>query len=313
MRKYGYMAVMIQCTMCNEQNDSVRGLAMDKFIEVKNVFFQYDTIEDDEKNSEAEFALKGIDLEINRGEFVAIVGHNGSGKSTLAKHFNSIYLPTTGDVFVDGMNTKDDDYLFDIRKKVGLVLQNPDNQIVAGIVEEDVAFGCENLGVPPEEIRKRVDNALKTVDMYEYRTHSPDKLSGGQKQRVAIAGIIAMEPECIVLDEPTAMLDPQGRDEVIYTVMKLNKEQGITIILITHYMEEAVLADRVIMIDSGKVFTDGTPREVFAKYELLKQHRLDVPQATELNHRLKGCGFELPDCVLDEEECVHALMKIIGS
>lgn len=286
---------------------------MERFIEVKNVFFQYDTVEDEEKSSEAEFALKGIDLEIDKGEFVAIVGHNGSGKSTLAKHFNSIYLPTTGDVFVDGMNTKDDDHLFDIRKKVGLVLQNPDNQIVAGIVEEDVAFGCENLGMPPKEIRERVDNALKTVGMYEYRMHSPDKLSGGQKQRVAIAGIIAMEPECIVLDEPTAMLDPQGRDEVISTVMKLNSEQGITIILITHYMEEAVLADRVIMVDSGKVFTDGTPREVFAKCELLKQHRLDVPQATELNHRLKGCGFELPDCVLDEEECVNALMKIIGS
>ncbi len=275
-------------------------------IEVKEVYFQYEGTEEEKK-----YALNGVNMTINDGEFVAIVGHNGSGKSTLAKHFNSIYLPSTGDVIVDGMNTEDDEHLFDIRKKVGLVLQNPDNQIVAGIVEEDVAFGCENLGIPPKEIRERVDNALKAVDMYEYRTHSPDKLSGGQKQRIAIAGIIAMEPECIVLDEPTAMLDPQGRQEVISTVQKLNKERGITIILITHYMEEAVLADRVIMMDSGKVLTEGTPREVFAQVEMLKKHRLDVPQATELCYRLKGCGYELPDCVLDENECAKALEKLL--
>ena len=275
-------------------------------IEVKDVYFQYEGTEKEKK-----YALNGVNMTIKDGEFVAIVGHNGSGKSTLAKHFNSIYLPTTGDVLVDGMNTEDDDHLFDIRKKVGLVLQNPDNQIVAGIVEEDVAFGCENLGIPPKEIRKRVDESLKAVDMYEYRTHSPDKLSGGQKQRIAIAGIIAMEPECIVLDEPTAMLDPQGRQEVISTVQKLNKERGITIILITHYMEEAVLADRVIMMDSGKVLTEGTPREVFAQVEMLKKHRLDVPQATELCYRLKGCGYEVPDCVLDEEECAKALVKLL--
>ncbi len=275
-------------------------------IEVKEVYFQYEGTEEEKK-----YALNGVNMTINDGEFVAIVGHNGSGKSTLAKHFNSIYLPSTGDVIVDGMNTEDDEHLFDIRKKVGLVLQNPDNQIVAGIVEEDVAFGCENLGIPPKEIRERVDNALKAVDMYEYRTHSPDKLSGGQKQRVAIAGIIAMEPECIVLDEPTAMLDPQGRQEVISTVQKLNKERGITIILITHYMEEAVLADRVIMMDSGKVLTEGTPREVFAQVEMLKKHRLDVPQATELCYRLKGCGYEVPDCVLNEEECAKALVKLL--
>ncbi|MGN0469976.1 MAG: energy-coupling factor transporter ATPase, partial [Acutalibacteraceae bacterium] len=238
-------------------------------------------------------------------------GHNGSGKSTLAKHFNSIYLPTTGNVTVDGINTKDDEHILDIRKKVGLVLQNPDNQIVAGIVEEDVAFGCENLGIPPAEIRQRVDNSLKAVDMYDYRRHSPDKLSGGQKQRVAIAGIIAMEPECIVLDEPTAMLDPQGREEVISTITKLNKEYGITIILITHYMEEAVMADRVIVMDSGKVLIEGTPRDVFSQVELLKKHRLDVPQATELIYKLRGCGFEVPDCVLNEEECVQALLKIM--
>ncbi len=283
---------------------------MEEFIEVRNVYFRYDIGEGTDA-SDNSYALRGINLKINKGEFVAVVGHNGSGKSTLAKHFNSIFIPTTGDVFVSGMNTKDDDHLFDIRKTVGLVLQNPDNQIVAGIVEEDVAFGCENLGVPPDEIRTRVDNALKAVDMYEYRKHSPDKLSGGQKQRVAIAGIIAMEPECIVLDEPTAMLDPQGRDEVISTVLRLNKERGITIILITHYMEEAVLADRVVIVDSGTLLLDGTPREVFAQNELLKRHRLDVPQATELNHRLRGCGFDLPDCVLDEEECAEALKKIL--
>ncbi len=277
-------------------------------IEVKDVYFQYD--ETDEKKK---FALNGVNMTINSGEFVAIVGHNGSGKSTLAKHFNSIYLPTTGDVIIDGINTKDDEHLFDIRKKVGLVLQNPDNQIVAGIVEEDVAFGCENLGIPPKEIRKRVDDALKAVDMYDYRTHSPDKLSGGQKQRIAIAGIIAMQPECIVLDEPTAMLDPQGRDEVISTIRKLNRENHITIILITHYMEEAVLADRVIMMDSGKVLTEGSPKEVFAKVEMLKSHRLNVPQATELCYRLKGCGYDLPDCVLDENECADALIKMIRS
>lgn len=281
---------------------------MEEFIQVNDVYFQYESAE--EENS-TDFALNKVNMTIYKGEFVAIVGHNGSGKSTLAKHFNSLYLPTTGDITVDGMNTKDDDRLFDIRKKVGLVLQNPDNQIVAGIVEEDVAFGCENLGIPSAEIRERVDKALKAVDMYEYRTHSPDKLSGGQKQRVAIAGIIAMEPECIVLDEPTAMLDPQGRDEVIRTVTELNKELGITIILITHYMEEAVLADRVIVMDSGKVLTEGTPREVFAKVEMLKQHRLDVPQATELIYKLKGCGYELPKCVLDENECVEALIGLM--
>lgn len=281
---------------------------MEDFIKVNHVFFQYESAE--EKNSD-DFALNDVNMTIRKGEFVAIVGHNGSGKSTLAKHFNSLYLPTTGDVTVQGMNTKDDEKLFAIRKKVGLVLQNPDNQIVAGIVEEDVAFGCENLGVPPAEIRERVDRALKSVGMYEYRKHSPDKLSGGQKQRIAIAGIIAMEPECIVLDEPTAMLDPMGRDEVIRTITKLNQEMGITIILITHYMEEAVLADRVIMMDAGKVLTEGTPREVFAKVELLRQHRLNVPQATELVYKLRGCGYELPKCVLDEQECVDALAELM--
>ena len=281
---------------------------MSGFISVRDLYFRYDETDDDS----AGYALRGIDLDINKGEFIAVVGHNGSGKSTLAKHFNSLYLPTSGRVFVDGIDTSDEEHLFDIRKKVGLVLQNPDNQIVAGVVEEDVAFGCENLGVPSDEIRRRVDEALKAVDMYEYRRHSPDKLSGGQKQRVAIAGIIAMEPECIVLDEPTAMLDPRGRDEVISAVMKLNRERGITVILITHYMEEAVLADRVIMTDGGRILLDGTPREVFSQVELLKEHRLDVPQAAELNYRLRSCGLDLPDCVLNETECAEALIRLLS-
>ena len=284
------------------------GELMGNFIEVNDVYFRYNVQDDNEKEH---YALNGVNMQINKGEFVAVVGHNGSGKSTLAKHFNSIYIPTSSDVIVDGINTKDDDKLFEIRKKVGLVLQNPDNQIVAGIVEEDVALGCENLGIEPSEIRRRVDESLKAVGMYDYRTHSPDKLSGGQKQRVAIAGIIAMEPECIVLDEPTAMLDPQGRDEVISTITKLNRELGITIILITHYMEEAIMADRVIMMDSGKVLLKGTPRDVFSQVEFLKQHRLDVPQATELIYKLRGCGVELPECVLDTDECVQALLNIM--
>ena len=279
---------------------------MDEFIVVQDVFFSYDP----ENEKEVEYALSGVSMSIKKGEFVAIVGHNGSGKSTLAKHFNSIFLPTGGNIFVDGMNTKDDEHLFNIRKNVGLVLQNPDNQIVAGIVEEDVAFGCENLGVPSKEIRERVDKALEAVGMSDYARHSPDKLSGGQKQRVAIAGIIAMQPKCIVLDEPTAMLDPQGRDEVMNTIRELNSGMGITIILITHYMEEAVLADRVVM-DQGRVLTEGTPREVFSQVELLKQHRLDVPQATELVYKLRGCGFELPKCVLTEEECAQAILKLM--
>ena len=281
---------------------------MSGFISVRDLYFRYDETDDES----AVYALRGIDLDINRGEFIAIVGHNGSGKSTLAKHFNSLYLPTSGKVIVDGTDTADEEHLFEIRKKVGLVLQNPDNQIVAGVVEEDVAFGCENLGIPSDEIRRRVDEALKAVDMYEYRRHSPDKLSGGQMQRVAIAGIIAMEPECIVLDEPTAMLDPGGRDEVISAVMKLNRERGITVILITHYMEEAVLADRVIMTDGGRILLDGAPREVFSQVELLKKHRLDVPQATELIYKLRCSGLELPECVLTESECADAIIKLIS-
>ena len=254
------------------------------FIHVENVTFRYGT---DDPLSLKE-ALSGVSLAVERGEFVALLGHNGCGKSTLAKHFNAMLLPTSGKVFVDGMDTTEEALKYEIRRRVGLVLQNPDNQLVASIVEEDVAFGPENLGVPPKEIRQRVDDALKAVEMYDYRLAAPYKLSGGQKQRVAIAGIIAMQPECIVLDEPTAMLDPRGRTEVLDTIHKLNRELGITIVLITHYMDEAVTADRVVVMDSGRILTEGTPKEVFSNVELLKQHHLDVPLATELCYRLRA-------------------------
>ena len=277
------------------------------FIHVENVTFRYGT---DDPLSLKE-ALSGVSLAVERGEFVALLGHNGCGKSTLAKHFNAMLLPTSGKVFVAGMNTTEEALKYEIRRRVGLVLQNPDNQLVASIVEEDVAFGPENLGVPPKEIRQRVDDALKAVEMYDYRLAAPYKLSGGQKQRVAIAGIIAMQPECIVLDEPTAMLDPRGRTEVLNTIHKLNRELGITIVLITHYMDEAVTADRVVVMDSGRILTEGTPKEVFSKVELLKQHHLDVPQATELCYRLRACGCQVPLGILDAEECVGILEKLL--
>lgn len=277
------------------------------FIHVENVTFRYGT---DDPLSLKE-ALSGVSLAVEKGEFVALLGHNGCGKSTLAKHFNAMLLPTNGKVFVDGMDTTEEALKYEIRRRVGLVLQNPDNQLVASIVEEDVAFGPENLGVPPKEIRQRVDDALKAVEMYDYRLAAPYKLSGGQKQRVAIAGIIAMQPECIVLDEPTAMLDPRGRTEVLDTIHKLNRELGITIVLITHYMDEAVTADRVVVMDSGRILTEGTPKEVFSKVELLKQHHLDVPQATELCYRLRACGCQVPLGILDAEECVGILEKLL--
>ena len=277
------------------------------FIHVENVTFRYGT---DDPLSLKE-ALSGVSLAVEKGEFVALLGHNGCGKSTLAKHFNAMLLPTSGKVFVDGMDTTEEALKYEIRRRAGLVLQNPDNQLVASIVEEDVAFGPENLGVPPKEIRQRVDDALKAVEMYDYRLAAPYKLSGGQKQRVAIAGIIAMQPECIVLDEPTAMLDPRGRTEVLDTIHKLNRELGITIVLITHYMDEAVTADRVVVMDSGRILTEGTPKEVFSKVELLKQHHLDVPQATELCYRLRACGCQVPLGILDAEECVGILEKLL--
>ncbi|QNO17379.1 energy-coupling factor transporter ATPase [Caproicibacterium amylolyticum] len=283
-----------------------------EFIKAENVRFTYD--EPDAENPEAPVhdVLKGISLSIEHGEFVALLGHNGSGKSTMAKMFNAMLTPSAGKVFVDGMDTADESKTFDIRRRVGMVQQNPDNQLVASIVEEDVAFGPENLGIEPHEIRKRVDEALKAVDMYEYRTHAPYKLSGGQKQRIAIAGILAMETDCIVLDEPTAMLDPRGRAEVMETIQRLNREKGITIILITHYMDEAVQAGRVIVMDSGEILTQGTPREVFAQVELLKTHKLDVPQATELSFRLSGAGCKMPQCVLTIDECVEALEPLLS-
>ena len=272
------------------------------YIQTQDVTFAYDA----EEGQEPRNVLKGVTLGIRKGEFVALLGHNGSGKSTIAKMFNAMLLPSGGKVFVDGMDTVDEAVVYEIRRRVGLVLQNPDNQLVASVVEEDVAFGPENLGVPPEEIRRRVDEALKAVEMYDFRLNAPYKLSGGQKQRVAIAGIIAMQPDCIVLDEPTAMLDPRGRSEVLATIHKLNREKGITIVLITHYMDEAVEAGRVVVMDGGKILLDGAPQEVFAQVELLKQHQLDVPQATELTYRLQGMGFPMP-CTLTAEECVEAL------
>ena len=254
--------------------------------------------------------LDGINLTVEKGSFVALLGHNGSGKSTLAKHFNALLLPSGGQVLVEEINTADEDRVYDIRRKVGMVLQNPDNQMVSTIVEEDVAFGPENLGVEPAEIRRRVDDALKMVGMYDYRRHTPHKLSGGQKQRVAIAGVLAMQPNCLVLDEPTAMLDPQGRMEVMDTLQRLNREQGITIVLITHYMEEAVKAGRVVVMDEGHIIMDGTPAEVFSKVEALQAAELDVPQPTELCDTLRKAGVDLPTDVLTVEDCVQALAAL---
>ena len=280
------------------------------FIQTKDLKFTYDDVEDGEAGKVHE-VLKGVNLDIQKGEFVALLGHNGSGKSTIAKMFNAMLLPAGGKVYVEGMDTLDESLVYEIRRRVGLVLQNPDNQLVASIVEEDVAFGPENLGIAPEEIRRRVDDALKAVEMYDYRLNAPYKLSGGQKQRIAIAGIIAMQPECIVLDEPTPMLDPRGREEVLRTIHKLNREKGITIVLITHYMDEAVQAGRVVVMDDGQILLQGTPKEVFSHVELLKQHKLDVPQATELIYRLRASGYPLPECVLNEEDCVAALERIL--
>jgi len=288
-------------------NDKQVGTKMD-YIKANNISFSYDEPEIEEQHE----VLKNVSLGIRKGEFVALLGHNGSGKSTIAKTFNAMLLPSGGKVYVDNMDTMDESVLYEIRRRVGLVLQNPDNQLVASIVEEDVAFGPENLGVPPADIRRRVDDALKAVEMYDYRLNAPYKLSGGQKQRIAIAGIIAMQPDCIVLDEPTAMLDPRGRTEVLNTIHKLNEEQGITIVLITHYMDEAVQADRVIVMDSGNILTEGTPQQVFSQVELLKKHQLDVPQATELIYRLKAGGFDLPDCALTIEQCVAALEPLLN-
>ncbi len=255
--------------------------------------------------------FENLSVSIDRGSFTAVIGPNGCGKSTLAKHFNGILLPSGGRVLVSGMDTSDENLLLEIRRTVGMVFQNPDNQIVSNVVEEDVAFAPENLGVPTAEIRSRVDDALKTVGMYEYREHAPHLLSGGQKQRIAIAGVLAMQPTCIVLDEPTAMLDPRGREEVIETVSRLNRERGITVVLITHHMSEAVNADRVIVMHQGGILLDGSPREVFTQVQTLREAGLDVPQTTELLYELKNLGWDVPLDALSEAECAAAILKVL--
>ncbi|MCM1134301.1 MAG: energy-coupling factor transporter ATPase [Clostridium sp.] len=279
-------------------------------VEAKNLVFEY-IRRDEEGNVEGiTRALDEINLDVKQGDFVAILGHNGSGKSTLAKHINAILYPTEGTIWVDGKDTSKEDNLWDIRQEAGMVFQNPDNQIIGQVVEEDVGFGPENLGVPTKEIWERVEESLKAVGMYEFRKYSPNKLSGGQKQRVSIAGVIAMHPKCIILDEPTAMLDPNGRKEVIRAARALNDVEEITIILITHYMEEIIHADKVFVMDKGKIAMEGTPREIFSQVEELKALRLDVPQATMLAHELKESGLPLPDGILTCEELVTALEKI---
>ena len=276
-------------------------------IETKDLRFAYATAE-----GTAPTVLNGVDITIEEGTFVAVLGHNGSGKSTLAKHMNAILLPSGGAVYVDGIDTADEEKLLDIRRTVGMVFQNPDNQIVANVVEEDVAFAPENLGVPPEEIRKRVDDALKAVGMYEFREHAPHLLSGGQKQRIAIAGVIAKQPRCIVLDEPTAMLDPIGRADVMRTIKQFNKEQGVTVVLITHHMDEAAQADRLVVMAKGKVIADGTPKEVFSRVEELKAVGLTVPHTTELLWQLRAEGIDVPLDSLSDEECAQTLKALLG-
>ena len=276
-------------------------------LETKDLRFRYD-----EEEGPSPVVLDGVDLQIEEGTFVAVLGHNGSGKSTLAKHMNAILLPTGGKVYVDGMDTADEEKLMDIRRTVGMVFQNPDNQIVANVVEEDVAFAPENLGVPPEEIRRRVDDALKAVGMYEYREHAPHLLSGGQKQRVAIAGVIAMQPRCIVLDEPTAMLDPIGRSEVLKTIKQLNRTSGVTVVLITHHMDEAAQADRLVVMSKGKVIADGAPREVFKQVEALKEVGLTVPETTELLWELRKAGVDVSLDALSDEECAQELYQLLN-
>ena len=264
---------------------------------------------DDEGNAAGTVrAIDGVDLQVEPGMFIAVLGHNGSGKSTLAKHLNALLFPTEGEVWVDGLDTREEKNLWEIRREAGMVFQNPDNQIIAQVVEEDVGFGPENIGVPTQEIWKRVEESLKAVGMYEYRKKSPNRLSGGQKQRVSIAGVIAMEPKCIIMDEPTAMLDPNGRKEVIKAAMKLNREKGITVILITHYMEEAISADKIFVMDKGKFAMQGTPKEIFSQVEKMKELNLDVPEVTLLAHELRKGGLDIPADILTKEELADALL-----
>ena len=282
-----------------------------KIIKADNVVYEY-IRRDEEGNVEGiTKAVNDVSLDIEQGQFIAILGHNGSGKSTLAKHMNAILNPTEGTLWVDGMDTKDEDNIWKVRQTAGMVFQNPDNQIIGQVVEEDVGFGPENMGIPTEEIWQRVEESLRAVGMYEYRKYSPNKLSGGQKQRVSIAGVLAMHPKCIVLDEPTAMLDPNGRREVIATLHELNRQEKITVLLITHYMEEVIDADRVIVMDDGKLVMDGTPREIFSRVKELKEYRLDVPQVTELAYELKQAGVDLPDGILTMDELMEKLLPIL--
>lgn len=283
-----------------------------KMVKTKDLTYEYVRVleTDHDTKEEKVAALKNVNIEINKGDFVAVLGHNGSGKSTFAKHINALVQPTGGTLWVDDMDTKNDELVWEIRQTAGMVFQNPDNQLVATVVEEDIAFGPENMGVEPKEIRKRVDEALATVRMSEYATHTPSKLSGGQKQRIAIAGVLAMKPKCIVLDEPTAMLDPVGRRDVMETIERLNREEGITMILITHYMDEAVRADKVFVIDDGDLVMQGTPKEIFSQVETLQKYGLDVPQVTEVAYLLRKEGVELPADILTIEEMVGAICQL---
>ncbi len=280
-------------------------------VKAAKLVYEYIRRDEEENIEEVNRAIDGVDVDIKKGDFVAVLGHNGSGKSTLAKHVNGLLLPTEGTVWVGDRDTRDEEHFWDVRKTAGMVFQNPDNQIIGNIVEEDVGFGPENIGVPTEEIWKRVEESLKAVGMTAYRLQSPNKLSGGQKQRVAIAGVMAMKPECIILDEPTAMLDPNGRREVIRTIHELNRAEGITVLLITHYMEEAIEADRIIVMDDGRIVMDGQPREIFSRVKELKSHGLDVPQVTELAWELKEAGMPLTDGILSREELVEQLVPLL--
>jgi energy-coupling factor transport system ATP-binding protein len=281
-----------------------------EMIKVKDLTFEYIRRDEDGNVESINTAIDNVNIKVSKGDFIAILGANGSGKSTLAKHINALLYPTKGSVWVNGLNTQEEKNLWDIRQSAGMVFQNPDNQIIAAVVEEDVGFGPENIGIPTNEIWERVEKSLKAVGMLEYRSHSPNKLSGGQKQRVAIAGIMAMKPECIILDEPTAMLDPDGRKEVISTIRELNKKEKVTILLITHHMDEVTYADKVIVMNQGKVVMQGKPREIFSKVDEIKSYRLDVPQVTELAFELKKAGLDLPEGVLTVEELVEAIKQL---
>lgn len=280
-------------------------------VKASKLIFEYIRRDEEENVEEVKRAINDVDVDIKKGDFVAVLGHNGSGKSTFAKHINGILMPSEGTVWVSGMDTRDEEHIWDVRKAAGMVFQNPDNQIIGNVVEEDVGFGPENMGIPTEEIWRRVDESLEAVGMTAYRLQSPNKLSGGQKQRVAIAGVMAMRPQCIILDEPTAMLDPNGRKEVIRTLRELNRVEKITVLLITHYMEEAVHADRIIVMDDGRIVMDGKPREIFSRVKELKSHGLDVPQATELAWELKEAGLPLGDGILGRRELVEQLVPLL--